>query len=402
MTITTHNGREDVNGRHNDRHFDVTKAKHIDPNRVKDDIFWTYNGSLDSFRNVEVDFYKQHFDTYLHNRNEKCVAQKKKDRVLTMEEYSKRAHSRPEDRIMQIGDIYEHATGQELWECVLDYQKRFDEMYGDNCKILDMALHMDEATPHVQLRRVWIAHDKDGNEYVNQGDALAEMGISRPNPNEPEGKRNNAKIPFTQMERELFRQVCIEHGLEIDPDRETKAKHLDTLDYKIQQDEKKLKELEAKTAEKEALVDKSAELNRAVNHMTEYLAYMPYFHGAYTKELEESKNEPLDKRAELVLGIVSSEVEDAMRDRQTYLEFLDQAVAKEDAEKEIAALKQYISETGHTQDYLRFVREHELEERRIKEEERKKREHEAYEGERDYDGDGIADGYEAAADRWSI
>ena len=102
------------------------------------------------------------------------------------------------------------------------------------------------------------------------------------------------------------------------------------------------------------------------------------------------------------MNIISADIERSLQDRQAYLEFLDKAAAKEDAEKEIAQLRQYISETGHTQDYLRFVQEQELEEKRKKELERRRIEHEAYEGERDYDGDGIADGWETNAEKWSI
>lgn len=403
MKITSHNGRADANGRHNDRNFDVRKAKHIDPNRIKDDIFWTYNGDKEhTFREVELDFYKEHFDDYLKDRNDKCLEQKKKNRVISAEEYSKRRNSRPEDKILQIGNIDQHASKEELWECVMDYQKRFDELYGDHCKIVDIALHADEETPHVQLRRVWIAHDENGNEYVNQTNALKELGISRPSPDLPEGKRNNAKMTFTQTDRELFREVCIEHGLEIDPEIPSKRQHLDTLDYKIQQEEKELHELEKKVADKDAVKDDSQELYRTVDHMTDFLAYMPMFHGEYTKELEESKEQPLDERAKTVTAILTQEVEQALRDRESYMEFLDKAAEKENMEKEIRTLKQYISETGHTQDYYQFLEDLRIREERKRQQEKDKQYYDSLEEQRDWDGDGIADGFEAAADRWSI
>ena len=61
-----------------------------------------------------------------------------------------------------------------------------------NVKFLDLALHMDEGgAPHVHVRKVWVALDKDGEMYVSQRKALEDMRIQRPNPDKKNSRYNN-------------------------------------------------------------------------------------------------------------------------------------------------------------------------------------------------------------------
>lgn len=246
MNITTRNAKEDGSGKHNDRNFCIENATHIDAERVCENLYWTYIGKTTStFEEVELDFYERHFEDKLEEQNQKHRASKNPSRVKTMREYYHNKRTGPEDRILQIGNAKEHATKEELWDCALEYRDKFEELFGDHCKILDMALHMDETTPHVHIRRVWIAEDENGLQYVSERKALEQLGVPRSDTSRPEGKYNNAKITITGIERQLFWNICIERGLDIDdlpPENDTRQKHLSTKEYKEQQYKKTLSE----------------------------------------------------------------------------------------------------------------------------------------------------------------
>lgn len=238
MLITNINGRFDKDGRHNDRNFDTNKAKHIDQERIKDDVYWTYTGETDkTFLEIEKEFYEKEFSEYLEYQNEKYKKQSHPEKCKTINEYYKGAYTSPEDKILQIGNINKHATGEELWECALEYQRKFDELYGDRCKILDMALHLDEATPHVHIRRVWIAENEEGYKKVSQAASLEMLGDGRPDMTKRSSKKNNNTVTFTKYDLKLFYDICKEKGLDV-TQKETKQgkrEHLTTEEYKTMQ-----------------------------------------------------------------------------------------------------------------------------------------------------------------------
>ena len=161
MKVTNRCARKDKAGKHNDRNFNLVNAPHIDQSKVNQNKYWTYNGDQEhSFAEVEKEFYARHFTDFIDVQNKKNSESRHKDRNKTLDSYYHGARTRPEDQLLQIGDKNNHATPEELWECAMTYMERFDQIYGDKCKILDMALHLDETTPHVHIRRVWIAEDE--------------------------------------------------------------------------------------------------------------------------------------------------------------------------------------------------------------------------------------------------
>lgn len=309
MKASNHNARVDKSGRHNDRNFDVSKASHIDRDLVDQNIYWRYNGRDDlSFEKLETEFYKEHFSAFLEQRNEKYRKRRQYKNIWSANDYRK-SQARPEDKILEIGNADEHASPEELWACALEYQKRFNEKYGDHCKILDMALHLDEpeAGPHVHVRRVWIAHDKDGNKIVNQGQALEEMNILPPDTLSPESKQNNAKTTFTSMDRALWVQICKERGIDIDEPEKKRQRSLPLAEYKLKTTEEKTRELEQKNdaliKQNDELEQKNDELKDTVNddmrrfcEMMEQLLMNPYFNGEYDKKVKKARAMELEQR----------------------------------------------------------------------------------------------------------
>ncbi len=207
MKTSNINGRCHGSIKHNDRSFDLDKAPHIDQSKVCKNKYYTYIGETEmTFRELELEYYRIHFEGALEEYNERNTKNRHRERVKTIEQLYAGKWTHPEDKILQIGDINEHASPEDLWECALEYKDRFEDIYGDNCIILDMALHVDEATPHVHVRRVWFVEDeKTGHKMIGQNKALTELGIAPPRPGKPVGRYNNPKMTLTQMDIELFK-----------------------------------------------------------------------------------------------------------------------------------------------------------------------------------------------------
>lgn len=250
MKLTSINARVDKDGQHNDRNFDLNMVSHINKDKVHLNRYYRYNGMDEqTFKELELDFYSQHFADAIELQNEKNDKNRNSARNKTIEQYWKGKNTRPEDKIIQIGNYFDHVDGDVLWDTVLEYIRQFDELYGENCKIVDAALHMDEATPHVHIRRVWIAHDENGNEIVSQRKALEEMGFLQKDEKKESSRFNNRKITFTKEDARILQDACKLNQVKIETSTpEKNQKHLSMAEYKMRHHE----ELDAKIAEMEA------------------------------------------------------------------------------------------------------------------------------------------------------
>lgn len=244
MRTTLHNGRKNRQGQayrasHNDRKFDLDKAEHINQERTKENVYWHYlqneNPDMD-FTTAEKTFYEQHFSESLEARNKSYIQHGNSKQVKSMEQYMQE-HC-PEETIWMIGNSDEKLPVkflQNIWK----EQKAWMESEFPQMKILDFAIHVDEqGQNHLHERHVFIGHDKAGREVVGQNKALAEMGISAPNPEKPTGRHNNAKMTYTAKCREHFQEICKRHGLEIEVQpRERSEMGLTQAEYKTRREE---------------------------------------------------------------------------------------------------------------------------------------------------------------------
>lgn len=242
---TLHNGRKNKQGqayspRHNDRKFDLDKAEHIEQERTKENIYWHYlqkeNPDMD-FSTAEKTFYKNHFEEALNIRNSSYIQHGNKKQVKTLEEYMQE-HC-PEETIWMIGNA-EDMIPAKILHNIWKEQKEWMKTTFPQVTVLDWALHVDEqGAPHIHERHVFIGHDKKGLEVVGQNKALAEMGISAPNPQKPTGRHNNAKMTYTAICRKHFQELCKLHGLDIEVQpRERSEMGLAQAEYKARQEEK--------------------------------------------------------------------------------------------------------------------------------------------------------------------
>ena len=324
MKVTVSNARADRSGKHNDRNFNLDYAPHIDQSKQQDNRYWTYNGRYDiPFSELEEEYYRQHFSDHVETQNQKLISYKNPGRVQTIEQYHRKAKSRPEDVILQIGNVLEHASGEELWECAMRYRERFNELWGDHCVILDMALHMDEETPHVHIRRVWIAENDLGQEHVNQTRALEQMGILPPDTGKNSNRYNNSKMTFSEVDRELFRQVCIEKGLDVDEfPRKGKQQHLTVEEYKktasvldeeIERSRDYIRELDRKISLREDRIEEQKEEIDSLSYdMLQIILADEELVMKYQDELDELDEKRSLERYRTLLEILKQEAESAI------------------------------------------------------------------------------------------
>lgn len=312
MRVTTINARTDRGGKHNDRNFDICKSSHICASRTNDNKYYTYNGDMEStFEQLEKQFYEENFMSHIEKQNQKNKEAGHSERNRTLDQYYRHNYSRPEDRILQIGNIKEHASAEELWDCALEYAIKFNDQFGDYCKILDMALHVDEATPHVHIRRVWLAEDKNGDAYVSQTKALHKMGFQ----NQNTSKWTNEKTEFTRLDRRLFYEICRERGLKVEIDNPVRRKHLSIPEYKKAMDElgemertieQKKTELKSIEEEKEKQLEKLDEL---AERMEQLILSNPKTVEKYYMELKLAREKETRERYRIISDIYRKEIE---------------------------------------------------------------------------------------------
>lgn len=269
---TLHNGRKNKQGqayspRHNDRKFDLDKAEHIEQERTKENIYWHYlqkeNPDMD-FSTAEKTFYKDHFEEALNIRNSSYIQHGNKKQVKTLEEYMQE-HC-PEETIWMIGNA-EDMIPAKILHNVWEEQKAWMEATFPQMTVLNWALHVDEqGANHIHERHVFIGHDKKGREVVGQNKALAEMGISAPNPQRPTGRHNNAKMTYTAICRKHFQELCKLHGLDIEVQpRERSEMGLTQAEYKTRQEEKAAARAEMRMKAAEQTVNGLKEIEEQVS-----------------------------------------------------------------------------------------------------------------------------------------
>jgi hypothetical protein len=192
--------------------------------------------------------YHSLFDDALKRYNKK---QSRADRRI--ENYYEKIRNSKQEKpfheiILQIGDMVTMSSESEnglLAQRILDeYYQGFQER-NPYLKVFSAHLHMDEATPHLHIDFVPFTTDsKRGlDTRVSLKQALANQGFKG-------GTRGDTEWnQWVSSEKEALAVVMERHGVEWEH-KGTHEKHLSVLDYKKQEREKELTELEGKLAER--------------------------------------------------------------------------------------------------------------------------------------------------------
>ena len=260
MRASRHNGRSGKHGvydvKHNDRNFDVANSEHIDAERTKLNVYWDcyqgycLNGDTSerkmTFTEIEKAYYFEHYGDHVDAQNERNEKAGHAERNRTTDDVLKNNKTCPEESILQLGNIDCSVTPDVLAKVVAEFFEEFEKRYGSHVHILDWALHLDEATPHVHVRQVYDALNKYGELCPQQEKALEELGFELPDPTKKRSRFNNRKMCFDAECRKLFLDIGQKNGVELEYEPEYGgANYLEKQDYIIENQQKRIAKMQA-------------------------------------------------------------------------------------------------------------------------------------------------------------
>ena len=246
MKASMHNGREG-SGKHNDRSFLQGKseqeqremAPHIDAAKTKNNLMWIignkgwHKGAWGDIEAAERAYYKKTYSATQDAKNARYKAQRHPERCRSTDDLYTTKQTRPEEQILQIGSKDDPVTLEVFKACVMDYVKALNEWnrnHGRHMRILSIAIHSDETSPHAHIHRVWEYDSKDGR-ALGQDKALEAAGVPLPDPGKTKGRHNNRKMSFDSMMRDKWLDICEAHGLQIDREPVPDMRHKDKADF---------------------------------------------------------------------------------------------------------------------------------------------------------------------------
>lgn len=296
MKLTRHNGRSGKHGtynpKHNDRTFDVSNSEHIDEERAKHNVYWDcFNGYrtfaekqvqselADTFEEVEELFYSAKYGAYVEAQNARNDKNRHSERNRTTTDLLKDKRTCPEETIYQIGKMGDHVSPDVLLKVVTDFFVEMERRFGSHVHILDWALHLDEATPHIQERHVFDCENRYGEICPQQEKALEALGFELPDPTKKQGRHNNRKMTFDSACRAMLFDIAKRHGLHLEQEPEYGGRaYLEKQDFilakqkeQLEVQEQRLEELTLKIEDVETLIDDVADIayDKAVEVVTD-------------------------------------------------------------------------------------------------------------------------------------
>lgn len=243
MTLTSHNKKGVKSTHHQDR-TNTDKATHIDHDKSKNNVYWQWNcGKTDTpdFEACELEFYKERYLKSLEEQNKRNDKNRHSERNKTIEQLYDNKRTSPTETYLQLGNKDNHADEKTLLNIMSKFQRKMNK-YSKNFHILDIALHVDEKTPHIAYRSI-IDYEKDGIITIGQDKGLEEMGFDLPE-SKARGKNNNRRMSFDKYCRNLLIEICKEHDIDIEFVGDG-HKHLEKEEFiKKQELEKALKNID--------------------------------------------------------------------------------------------------------------------------------------------------------------
>ena len=296
LKLTRHNGRAGKHGtynpKHNDRSFNLANSEHIDPERVKGNIYWDcFHGFRSAlapqdpddlaatFSDVERQFYESRYTTFIEGQNERNAKIRHTERNRSIPDLLSSRKTCPEETIYQLGTLDEHASAEDLLKIVTEFIEEFKGKFGEHVHVLDWALHLDESTPHIHERHVFDCENQYGEVAPQQEKALEALGFDPPDPDKPLSRRNNRKITFDAACRKMLFEIAKRHGLDLEEEAEYgNRKYLEKQDFilakqkeQLAAQQSKLDELTLKVNDMETLIDEvsAAAYDKAVEVVTD-------------------------------------------------------------------------------------------------------------------------------------
>lgn len=233
MRCTYHCGKRG-NIKHN-KHLEETKNASWDKEKTKDNhTVCLYQSDSNDYEKYELQMYEELFGETLEHQNARYIAKYNYKKIKSMEQWKEAYKNKPCETILQIGKKNNHADAETLETCVREFVKWKNERCDGHYKALHYTLHLDESTPHIHLDEVYIYTDAHGDRRPGIKDAMRQLGIPLPKPDEEEGENNYRKTVLDEECRGKWQEILIEHGLDIEtePDKSRSVGHMGIKAYK--------------------------------------------------------------------------------------------------------------------------------------------------------------------------
>ncbi len=251
-TISFVKGKGSIN--HNNREF---TASNVDPSRSSMNITYVKKSLEQAYEDIfgeavsEYNSKQKRSDRKIDNYLSKVRTSRNNEKVFyeTVVQIGKMDDTGIVDK---DGNITESAI--QARKILDEYARTFQER-NPNLILFNAVLHMDEATPHLHLDYIPVAHGyKTGLKTRNSlSKGLQEMGIAP-----AIGKNDNETMHWQQREREFLTGLCREHGLDIE------VLGIDRDDYSIPEYKTAMREKEEAEAEIEILQSEKAEIESSL------------------------------------------------------------------------------------------------------------------------------------------
>lgn len=240
---------------HNNRDF---IAANVDKNRTD----WNVTYMCQPLREA----YDECFGAALKEYNDKQKRNdRKKDDYMNEIKNSKNGEKLFYENVVQIGKMTDTGVLDENGELsesaklameVLDEYARTFQERNPNLYVFNSVLHMDEATPHLHIDYIPVAHGyKKGMSTRNSlTKAYQEMGIES-----AVSKKDNETVHWQIKERAYLEELCHEKGIEIE------TIGIDRDNYTLPEYKAAMKAIEDKEAEIEILNTQIAETEAIIN-----------------------------------------------------------------------------------------------------------------------------------------
>lgn len=218
---------------HNERKF---YTNNIDIDRSKDNL---------QFYSLSVEeAYKEYFGNAIDEYNR---TQKRKDRLKSVDKYlfelRENEHKKGAEKpfyeiVVQIGDkntcniLNNKEQAENAKNVLIEYVKGWQDR-NPNLRVFNATIHMDETTPHLHLDYIPVATGyKQGLKVRNSlSKALECQGLGK-----GVGRNDNASVRWQKQEREVIKDLAINHGFEIE-EKGVDRPHLSVSEYKRASDD---------------------------------------------------------------------------------------------------------------------------------------------------------------------
>ena len=244
-TISYHTGtNKNYKAAHNRRDYKEKWPAHIDRSRTALNITMADESLADAYHRL--------FDEAIEKYNAK---QTRSDRIIKnylklLQKSEKR--SWVFETIVQFGDKdntpEDNAVGVAvLQQYVKDFQKRNPQI-----SVIGAYIHLDETTPHLHLDWISFATNKGQNARGPELVASLDKALWAQGYPEAKNRHDTPQKRWMDDERKAFDELCRARGYEVvHPEVGKGVEHLAIIEYKNQQEQKKLDALQKKIAEAE-------------------------------------------------------------------------------------------------------------------------------------------------------